>query len=200
MRARKLHSEMFKYLKEFQVSKMTREPSTKVSARRRLIRGAFAAPAALTLYNGSAHAAASVTCVVKQVNFPEYPVANTVTDTFIRVRLWVLTLGTKITTWVSGADLALLQAVGTAVPYLSGTQWQCITSAGGSAFTVGSTIGTTPTEGLGSTFLQNGAYVAMRVDATGKIVGISQVNTPNNTTGNSAVHQSCWTSFKLRTP
>lgn len=181
------------------------EPTTRVSARRRLVRGAFAAPAALTLYSGSAFAENSMSCLTKEVTHPTYPALSpnppSSTDTYIRVRLWTLPSDTP-STWVRGFDVVALQKLNTPTPYISGSEWQCYFVGTPAAVTMGSgsitpEAGTVypgqPSYNL-ATPVQNGSYAALRVDITGKIVGV--VGLGVGETGTSAVHQSCWTSFK----
>ena len=90
---------------------------TAASARRRLVRGAFAAPAALTLMSGSAFAATSLSCVARQLTNPVQPTPDPATtangggDNYIRVQLQQKFTGAPSpatqSTWVSGADLLL---------------------------------------------------------------------------------------------
>ena len=64
------------------------------SARRRLIRGALAAPALMTLCSGSAFAAASTRCLANAQTMPQ-PADSGITtptgDTYLRVRLYKVT-------------------------------------------------------------------------------------------------------------
>ncbi len=192
------------------MKKNLKDPTAHVSARRRLVRGAFAAPVALTLYNGSAFAATSISCVAKEIANPTYPTnqGSSSADTYLRVQLWTLAAGTP-SNWVRGADVVFLQKSGTSV-YITSSQWQCF-SAGSSPAGVmiqgnlvnppvaGTIYAGQPTRNNGATVpLQNGAYVAIRVDTNGNIVGVVGLGTANP--GTSAVHQSCWTSFRATTP
>jgi len=190
------------------VNKNLQDSTANTSARRRLVRGAFAAPAALTLYSGSAFAATSLSCVAKEVNHPTYPgpVTNPLpSDTYLRVPLYSLAGQTAPSTWIRGSDINLLarQIPGTNPPYITNTQWQCF-SAGSSNVKI-NTVTVTPLPGTvyagQPSRIRNGAppqksdsYVAIRIDNNGKIVGVVGVGVPNAST--SAVHQSCWTSFK----
>lgn len=167
-------------------------------ARRRLLRGTFAAPAVMTLYSGGALAVASNRrCIANQVNTPVYPVAATSADTFVRVRLWTLTEVSTITTvdstWVAGSDVVALlstQPAGT-TSYLPTGSWQLFTRDTSSSYlTVGATVTTQPSR-TGFTFSQNGSWVAVRVNANGDIIGVVGIDNAG-----SAVYQSCWTSFK----
>lgn len=116
----------------------TQNPDNKVSARRRLIRGVFAAPAALTLYSGSVAARSIQNCVTKQVSatgapatWPSSSGIAGAPDTWVRVSLKKFTgkyaatpLSNRYSRWIKGADVVALQAAGTNPPtFVSGSQW-----------------------------------------------------------------------------
>ncbi|MBK7277582.1 MAG: hypothetical protein IPI08_13850 [Betaproteobacteria bacterium] len=62
------------------------------SARRRLIRGALAAPALMTLCSGSAFAAASTRCLANAQTMPQpAPSGTPAADTYLRVQLYKVT-------------------------------------------------------------------------------------------------------------
>ena len=214
-----------------------------VSARRRLIRGVFAAPAALTLYSGSVSARSVINCVTKRVTSPELPGLTTEQGTtFIRVQLQKFSgvfnstaLTNRTSRWIKGSDIALLQAAGRSV-YMTATQWQLydrgntnatsrcdFNSSGGnipfnpaSAYSPsypattknpGDVISSTPTEAgtvscgsgggpnvVSSTGPVGDQWVAIKVNSAGDIVGVVGIN---NTSGQSAIWQSCWTSFRI---
>ena len=163
-----------------------------VSARRRLIRGAFAAPAALTLYSGGAFAAPSFTCVARQnqpgnaINAPVNP-----NNTFVRVRNFRLINGmsaTNVAFFVSGADVASLLPPGGS--YLTSTQWQCVAITGtGLGFKVGD-VYFNPHSASGNSPVATTTFIAVRIDGGGKVVGVQNVFT-----GNTALTMSCWTSI-----
>lgn len=159
------------------------------AARRRLIRGAFAAPAALTLCSGSVYAAASnQQCLANAVANPVNAPADT--STWVRVEVWKLTNGSKTSTWVWGNDLNFLKASDTPDPYLSSTQWQCLNSTM-SDFKAKDVVKSTPTKGSASP-VRTGQYVAVRVGADGKIIGVQGIET-----GGTAVAASCWASINV---
>ncbi len=168
------------------------------SARRRLIRGSFAAPVALTLFSGSSFAAgSSLRCVVNRNVTPQYPSASTTTDTWIRVQLWTVGSGTSASTWASGQDVSLVKGALPVSTFISATQWQCVTAGDGtgntSGYTVGQVISVQPVPiGTDTALAQNGKYAALRIDAAGNIVGVVNVNG----TGGSAIAQTCWASFR----
>ena len=180
------------------------ESKTHITARRRLVRGVFAAPAALTLYSGGAFAAASVSCVAKEVASPTYPALDPApTDTYVRVRLWTLP-STTPSAWVRGADVTALQIPNTPAPYIFPSEWQCyavgtpaevIINALPVTPTAGTRYGDQPTISSNIAPTQNGSYAALRVDSNGMIVGVVDLGEGGNSIG-SAVHQSCWASFK----
>lgn len=187
--------------KGYSVNQVNHDPSARVSARRRLIRGVFAAPAALTLYSGSAFAAASQSCVAKQVASPPpiLPTASAVPDIWVRVQLYTLGIvpgdETHLSTWVSGVDVDALNALSAGLPYLSSTQWQAFTANAHSGYVVGQIVSSPPSHThspAGSPLTQNGAYVALRVDANGNIIGVVGINS-----GGSSVANTCWASFRV---
>ncbi|MBK9234523.1 MAG: hypothetical protein IPO19_00015 [Rhodoferax sp.] len=134
------------------------------SARRRLIRGSFAAPVALTLFSGSSFAAgSSLRCVVNRNVTPQYPSASTTTDTWIRVQLWTVGSGTSASTWASGQDVSLVKGALPVSTFISATQWQCVTAGDGtgntSGYTVGQVISVQPVPiGTDTALAQNGKY------------------------------------------
>jgi len=124
-------------------------------------------------------------------------------DTYLRVRLHTLAGETTTSAWIKGSDITALQLAGTPLPYITSLQWQCFI-AGLSNVNI-NTVSVTPTAGTiydgqpsrisnGALPLQDGSYVAIRIDISGKIVGVVGVGISNTDT--SAVHRSCWTSFK----
>jgi hypothetical protein len=167
-----------------------------VMARRRLIKGAFGAPAALTLVSGSAYAASNQRCLQNVNAMTPPPEAPTpATDTWLRVELWTLGSGGNVSTWVCGADLAPLRAPDTNAPYLSSGSWQAVTAGTGSGFTAGQILpdaktAAPPKTPSGATPVRSGQYVAVRVDSVGNIVGVQGVNTA----GGAAVSRVCWAS------
>ena len=204
------------------VEKTEENHPSKPSARRRLIRGAFAAPAALTLYSGSSFAALSVTCLGRQLTLPVLaaPVNDPVpaSDTYVRVRLQKFTrngtgAGTELgsntnrwSRWVQGSDVTAFQAAGR-TNYLPTGNWQLFDCGLTSGANVGSTYRTntlgsiltssTPSEltaGGSCTQIQTGdQWVALRVDASGNIIGTSGLGATSGT----SISKSCWTSVRL---
>lgn len=172
----------------------TINPAGKGLARRRLLRGTFAAPAVMTLVSGSALAASSLSCVARQ-NEPgraENAGANPDGTIWIRVPVWEKRQdASTYTRFVSGADIASLLPPGGS--YLPTGSWQCISIVG---TTLGFTVGTNYTDAEATSISAipmakvSGQYVGVRIDALGKVVGVEPYSTAN-----SAMHASCWTSF-----
>ncbi|MEO5698676.1 MAG: hypothetical protein ABIQ60_16265 [Burkholderiaceae bacterium] len=159
------------------------EPPDKVSARRRLIRGAFSAPAVLTLCSGSAFAALSnQRCVANQVNGTRtYPDVGPA-DTWVRVQRYKLN-GNKF--YVRGQDIVALRGTSTTISsYITATQWQEATSP----YAI---LSGPPGNGNNTPQVDTGNFVAVRVNADGNIVGI----VGDGTGSTSAVANSCWASF-----
>lgn len=161
-----------------------------VAARRRLVRGVFGVPAALTLCSGSVYAAASSQqCLVNAAADPvDAPLDTT---TWVRVELWKLGSGDKLSTWVWGGDLKYLQASDTLPPYLSATQWQCVSAGKDAGYKKADVKSSTPTKGTSSP-VRSGQYVAVRVNAGGKIIGVQGIET-----GGTAIAASCWASINI---
>lgn len=186
-----------------------------VSARRRLIRGAFAAPAAMTLYSGSVSARSIVNCVTRQASSPDVtPTPSNGTDGYVRVRLQKFQRNVGSSTnnwsrWVRGFDVSSLQVTGGPTVFVSGTaatntswflfdrgsasNYISITPGSGSGI-IGSTPSENTTTPARTTTQTDDQWVALRVSATGNIVGVVGINNTANTT---AVSQSCWTSFRI---
>lgn len=178
------------------MNKNLQEPTTHVSARRRLVRGVFAAPAALSLYSGSALAATSMSCLAKEVaakNMPELADSGT-SDTYIRVQLQKLKKNDNIyTLWIRGADLVPWQK-GSNVPFLGSDEWQCFSKRGSSQYSVKQIVSAPPAQQDYQLKL-SGKWVALKIDSFGNITGVVGLGTfsPGK---EAAVHQSCWTSFR----
>ena len=171
------------------------------SARRRLMRGALSAPALMTVCSGSAFAQASnMRCLANAANATTPPAAwgTAGTDTFLRVRLYLVTTledcnpaGNNCTTvykfYVKGSDLGSM-ARGPGMP--SNTQYIQINPT--SYATIGSPVNaiTAPPTIRSQAYADQ--YVALRIDATGQIVGIGSVGQGG------MVGMSCWNSVRPR--
>lgn len=176
----------------------------KRTARRRLIRGAFGAPVALTVFSGSA-VAGTVNCLA---NPPSTPLTQNIapasdSDVFLRVQMRSKGNGSNNSTWVWGDDL--LQAAGLVgkpgYSFLNTDRWYCVSAgtggSGAGANQTGYTAGTTYASTAAMLTINNvtpallpGSYIAVRVDpSTGNIVGVT------NMANASALTRSCWSSF-----
>jgi len=170
-------------------------PEAQRSARRRLVRGAFAAPAVLALYSGSAAAMASnLRCVNNQVGAGQkvFPAPVTTQDRFVRVRLWSLRNGgqQQVRWFLSGNDLEALRMNRPAVynSFLGPGEWWRFDPA--TQQLVDSRLTSQPQ----GTLAHDGAWVAVRVDASTQGAGIVGVVDSSNF-GGSAVSGLCWASF-----
>jgi hypothetical protein len=152
------------------------------NARRRLIRGAFAAPAIMTVYSGSALAnSSSLRCVANKANAAEMPGVTSGTDTWVRVQLW--TQGSSNAAYyISGADVVALKPASTTA-YIGATAWQAFDKGTNTAGAIGGTSS-------GKQKSSPAQWAAIRVDASGNIVGVGVGS-------GSAIAGTCWTSFRL---
>lgn len=167
-------------------------PTKDASARRRLIRGAFTAPAVMTLYCGSAFAATSnMRCVSNQVSNPSFPGVGPA-DTWMRVqryKLWLNNSTTGTEYWVKGSDVVALRGAKVSITtYLGTNQFHKLGTS--PIFTTT----TPPTSGNRGLEIDPDKFVAVRVDRDGNIVGVVESTTG---TGSSAVANTCWTSFRI---
>ena len=190
------------------------------SARRKLVRGTFAAPVALTLASGSAFAAASASCVARQVNIsPARTAALTAGGTWLKVSVYGLNPSSAVgagqppvqnsSRWVSGTEILAFAKTGG--NFIADGQWYCIScdasatviNAGAEVpVKVGDILSTQPSSrGTGAidslpatvSLLDPSVMVALRFSDTGAIIGIVEVGSNQN--DGSAVTHSCWSSF-----
>lgn len=172
------------------------QPSdAKVSARRRLLRGAFAAPAVMTVATGNALAASSnLRCINNQVTQAPYTgaVTNDTSDGVLRIQLWALVKNSDGVTvssyWVKGADVVLYKRSANTV-FLASNQFQQFVT--GSNQLTGSATTTVPSL-VNYTFKAVAKYCAVRFDANGNVIGVGG----SGGTG-SSVAGTCWNSFGL---
>lgn len=163
-------------------------PTPSQAARRRLVRGAFAVPAVMTVISGSAFAtASSMRCLNNKVtnNPGAVPVANGTVggpapaDGWLRVELWQQTATGKYYVW--GSDLQVYKRTSNSV-YLGTSSYQEFDLAGNK--TVGGSTG--DPGGL----TRSGKFACVQFNSTGSVVGVGI-----NATGTSAVPSTCWSSF-----
>ena len=165
------------------------------SARRRLIKGSFAAPAALTLCSGSAIAGGSISCVGTAAAAGNKPSAGAA-DTWFRIQAIKNTANNgKTSEWITYAQLfAMLGTSGgnVAVSASNGTlnigEALCLSKQNPAA---NGTVNQKSTWPVAGTNAYTGSYYAVLISNTGNIVGISTVTT---VTGG-AVSNGCWQSF-----
>lgn len=166
----------------------------KASARRRLVRGAFAVPAVFTLYSGGAMAQASnkLRCVANQAASPKAsPGISSAPDTYVRIELSVRESTTTPGTYrhyVEGTRLPVNRAgAGTLPANGSCRQVDLATNTWKASSTEVSV------SGLPSPLSSNsGKYIALRVDNTGKVIGVG-----TSTTSGTALGTSCWNSAMI---
>jgi hypothetical protein len=173
-------------------------PSPQASARRRLLRGAFSAPAVLTLYSGSAMATKSHERCLKNVigNNPGIPGPSSKEDGWYRceLRKRTTTIDSKSVTeyWLFSNDLAVVATKRSILTYPNQAQRFGVTHTGDSKFVANALYRSVrDTSGLQGPFSMAGKYVALKVDDTGTVVGVGHSGT------GTAVSQSCWNSFKM---
>jgi hypothetical protein len=146
----------------------------KGSARRRLIRGAFAAPAVMTLYSGSV-AAASILCTDKTPTTVPVVTTSAALDTYLRYQLYGLVRngngiqgGTIHSYYIKGEELKLFPGVD--LLFLSKIgMWQRFDFA--SKTLDGTILDREPSE-PSHTLMKVDQYVALRVDSEGHIVDV----------------------------
>jgi hypothetical protein len=163
------------------------------SARRKLIRGSFAAPALLTLHSGASMAAASINnCLVRQ---NQYPVAQRVSgsdDVWFRYQLWgyVKSSGEVVEQaglWIKGSDLGVYD-IGRNSVWLNGRAYQRFDPASNN---LGQTEWSQPKGPPGTNWKRVNRWVSLRVDRFGNVTGAGSSGY------GSAVADSCWNSFAI---
>jgi hypothetical protein len=167
----------------------TPDADAKTRARRRLLRGSFSVPAVLTLASGSALAATSTTCLAKATKESSTaPLTNgSPTDTFLRVRLVAYTVGSTTKHAVTRLSFGAIP-VNTAF-WTSSVAWQEFDVAQNKVV-----AGTEQTGAIPGTTSTSNYYVALRLNASGEIVGVGLSGS------GSVVGSSCWTSMKMAGP
>jgi hypothetical protein len=160
-------------------------PNQQQAARRKLVRGVFAAPALMTVCSGSALASqSSIRCLARHVsdNTNVMPKVGSL-DNWTRVQLHKASDGKF---YVSGSHVASVFTTSNNVYPAVGT-WLQINGASGAK--VGSPSTVIP---AGSTLsYPSPKYVVVRFDTAGNVTGVGL----NGGTG-SNVGASCWNSFK----
>lgn len=161
----------------------------KFSARRRLIRGSFSAPAVLTLASGSALAVQSATCLAKATATSSTAAlaSSPSADTFLRVQLLVrppATSGGALRYLVTRASFGSIP-VSTAL-WQSSTLWQRF-DINTNALINDQKTSAVPTDASLANY-----WVALRLNSSGQIVGLGISGS------GSVVGSSCWTSMAMQ--
>lgn len=162
-------------------------PSVKGSARRRLLRGSFAAPAVLMLSSGSALAAKSATCLAKETTSPSTAplVSSSSLDTLMRVKL--RKRSDYNVHFVAREDLGGLNIALSL--WSTTTKWQKFGVSTASPDKYNKLYDLQQTTNLPANS-QVDLFVALRFDADGNVVGMGLSGS------GSVIGQSCWTSIK----
>lgn len=183
-----------------------------VSARRRLIKGGFAVPAALTLASGSAMARTSSACLVREANQGTVVGfgANTV---YLRVEAYTFistgNAGAPVRSWwIRFAEIsAIATAAGVFIQsaWITSGQALCVEPGtadnDGPSYVSGTIYSAVPalTTAAGASPAQTARYYAVMVNTSGNIIGISTRFTASGQSGG-AVNTSCWNSFAISPP
>lgn len=171
------------------MSSPDQKPALKHAARRKLLRGAFAAPAVMTLYSGNALAtSSSLRCLTNQVNglnTTKTVAVSTSLDTWLRVGLYTTGTSPNFRYYVRGTDVVAFQRPGRTSFLSAGEFWE-FNPATLSNSLIGSKLLTAPS-GLSSTNCSQ--YVCVRFDAYGNITGCG-----TGPAGTAAMPGTCWAS------
>ncbi len=170
-----------------------------VTARRRLLGGALAAPAVLALHSGSALANTSANCVQKALKDPLYPSATSSADTWVRVQLYALKASassSQVKWYISGSSLS---AIGLGSPivennYLAPNTWLQFDPTATPPTTVPPVLTDQPVWAPGNpgVFGLGPLWVAVRFDASS--MGVSIIGVVDGTASGTAVAGTCWAS------
>jgi hypothetical protein len=171
------------------VTSPEQKQSPQQAARRKLVRGAFAVPAVMTVVSGSAFAtSSSMRCLANQVtNSPTTKgvMDGTVggaapADGWVRVELWKSADGA--TFYVRGSDLnSYFKRTGNSV-YLTNSEWQVFDPTT-------NLLGAKVSAPMGAS--ASGKFASVRFDSTGSVVGLGG----SGANGSSALPSTCWSSF-----
>ncbi len=171
------------------------DPQTQGSARRRLLKGSFAAPAAMTLCSGSALAASSTQCLKIGNDFnatPLFTESDTSSTTFWRVQVYNARTDAGAQ-WIKGADVVALNAAGA---FLASNEYYKYKK---NNMNTGTGVGTKTTAKSAFGELDPSSppkWVGVRVNSSGNIVGIQGMTSQVNHAITGPMTASCWTSFR----
>ncbi len=173
------------------MSSPDKKPTSRQAARRKLLGGAFSAPAVLTLYSGNALAAgSSLRCLTYQTD-PNSSSTKTVgvstaLDTWLRVPLYTTGAGTTLDPfkyYIKGSDVTPFQRPGRTC-FISSTQSQQFDPATNTQ--VNACLAGLP---AGLSTGNCGQFVALRFDSSGNVTGCG-----TGASGTSAMPGTCWAS------
>ena len=165
-------------------------------ARRKLLRGTFAAPAVLTVYSGGAAATSVSHCLVNANASPTTSGVGVTSadDLLFRYQLWALVhnghTADVLSYWVRGSDLTVFIRA-SQPPFLQSSQFQQFDTTANALLSA--TVTTTQPSDPGSTFQRVSKYVVLRVNSTGALVSAG------GSGSGAPVSDSCWNSFALST-
>lgn len=163
--------------------------SPQQAARRKLVRGAFAVPAVMTVVSGSAVAAqSSLVCLANHVgsNTSVTPKVGSL-DTYTRIQLHLATDGKY---YVSGSHVSSVFNTSNSVYPALGTWLEINVDTGAPATSGGYTTPNSVMPSGATLNYQNPKYVVVRFDNEGNVTGIGTAGTGAN------VGASCWNSFR----
>ena len=162
-----------------------------VSARRRLIRGAFGAPALMALTSGSAIAASST---LRCFNNSATGVDTPETSNLFKVQRYTVVISSVTTKLVKAVDIASLGTVNgfSTSPYVTGKTW--INVATGADFPVGTAVPLAETSPLKMVALRFTNVGSATVPAF-SVSGLANTSTSGSGSGQ-VMWASCWTSVK----
>jgi hypothetical protein len=169
---------------------------TRGGARRRLVKGAFAAPAMLTLQSGGASAATSLgTCLVKRNPSLATQLVSDGDDLWFRYQLYGYVHNSNGNVhgneyWILGTELLDYKRDGM-TPWLASGSYQQFDIFANALATQTFTSQPTGPSDTSYTWKKTSKWVSLRVDSGGALKGAGA------TGGGSAVADSCWNSFAM---
>jgi hypothetical protein len=165
------------------VNENMKDGTDKATARRRLIRGAFGAPVALTLYSGNVAASSNLRALANQIAKPYWPdpVSSLATgDTWIRVPVYSDKIQSVTTDIVLVSDLLGKPSCG-------------VTVEAASYVSVATFKSYTPSKQFDAKVIK---YAALRYDKDGFIIGVI-ASKDDSTAGGTALTASAGTSLTV---
>lgn len=171
----------------------TESPAPVVSARRRLLGGAFGVPAALALHSGGAFAASN--CAARQLSKVAREVPSVIGDAaFARVPLYENANGNKL--YLSGASL---EAIALSVPGvrnasgIGATKYRRVEISGATAIVGGSDISLAQAPVKSNTRFLVVRFAAGPTPGTVDVLGVFD---SQSTVSGTALTGTCWFSFE----